>query len=855
MRHRPNPPFKKTLFDKTQCIECRFFTASNVVFLNAMLYYSSMVKYISRPLAQTLKNTKAKVLVLEGARAVGKTMLVQRELPDYHYESLADESTYRYAKSHLLDWLESLPSGTIIDEAQRILGLPLAIKGIVDKTTDTATQFILTGSASITRNGLDGQDPLTRRSRRFLLNPLTRHEYYGNAAVSIVDKLWNYTPNPDYRSATSTSDIKRYMETGGFPSYIASNAFMTPAERRLAIQDDIDNVLGDTILPDEHLDKSIATSVLQELLATPGGILNLKRTADLVHIDARTVERYVSIFVSRFLIRTLPNLKTTANRQVLARSKVHPLDTSFSIATFRRSGKNPNQDRVLSGQIFESYVVNQIVPEAQWSDKRPDAFYWRESGSKPKEVDLVLVRDNELIGIEVKSNSNVDRTDFAGLSQLRAKDSRFKRGYVVYCGQHIQKFANDMWAIPVSALWDSDGFTHNQNLYSTDNILEHTKLSEMPNNTKMEALSESDYDANIFLSYSHNDNNYLDNAIVDFASNLVTAYRFQTGRELHLFADTDIHWGAEWRQVLDHNISKANILLAAVTPQYLGSNPCRQELLEFNARSGQHSGNKILSMIWQNIDAIPNSGNDPVLDIIHDKQFISVEDLTFEPSNTPSYKKRMAEIASKLKDVIDEQNNQIDQATNARIHLSSNTSSIGNRTNDFLSLMAEADKSADSLDEEMVIFTKSISNIIKRFSENPAPQNASATRLITWSNQIVDASENDVSSLNESTAHLSNIWSNYYIALQQYIDQVAYMPAGALRNQQINGLINNLDQLINSFTISDDIQHTASMITALGNLIRPLTPIMTSINNAFKFFSSIQMQATALRTRLNELSR
>lgn len=172
-------------------------------------------------------------------------------------------------------------------------------------------------------------------------------------------------------------------------------------------------------------------------MATPRGILNLKRTADLVHIDARTVERYVSIFTNRFLIHTLPNLKTTANRQVLARSKVHPLDTSFSIATFLRSGKDLDQDRALFGQVFESYVINQIVPETQWANNQPEAFYWRESGSKPKEVDLVLLKDHELIGIEVKSNSTVDRNDFAGLAQLRAKDNRFKRGYVVYCGSNI----------------------------------------------------------------------------------------------------------------------------------------------------------------------------------------------------------------------------------------------------------------------------------------------------------------------------------------------------------------------------------------------------------------------------------
>ncbi|OZG62108.1 ATPase, AAA superfamily [Bifidobacterium hapali] len=807
-----------------------------------------MASYISRPLAQILKQTRAKVLVLEGARAVGKTMLVQRELPEFHYESLADESTYRYAKHHLRDWLSSLPSGTIIDEAQRISGLPLAIKGIVDSTTDMSTQFILTGSASITRNGLDGQDPLTRRSRRFTLSPLTRNEFYGNASVSIVDKLWSYIPNLEYRSATSLSDLKLYIEIGGFPSYIVDNAFITQSERQLKIRDDLNNVLGDTILPDEYLDRSIAQSVLQELLATPGGILNLKRTADLVHIDARTVERYVSIFANRFLIHTLPNLKTTANRQVLARSKVHPLDTSFSIATFLRSGKDLDQDHALFGQVFESYVINQIVPETQWANNQPEAFYWRESGSKPKEVDLVLLKDHELIGIEVKSNSTVDRNDFAGLAQLRAKDNRFKRGYVVYCGSNIVKFSDDMWAIPVSTLWDSDGFNVPPAINHTGNTVISTKAIAMSQNDRINIMSELDYDANIFLSYRHQDNDYLNNAIIEMAQNLVKAYEYQTGRKLHLFVDTDIHWGENWQKTLNTNISKANILLAAVTPMYLKSDACRKELLDFNARTSSNHGNKILSMIWQNLDNLPDKGQDPVRNIIRERQFISVEDLAYEPSDTPNYKKRLAEIASKLQVTIKEQNSQIDKVTS----VDNSNKEVGK---DYLSSLSEAEKSAANMSAYVTDFTQSLNNLLNRLKDNQVPKNPSATDLVNWSNRITTESQKDIHTLDASIEHISEIWNQYYIALKLYTDQIESMPSGALRNQQINAMKNNLDQLIQSFTIPDEIYQTISIMNMFGNLVRPLLPVTTSISNAITFFSTLRTQTLSLRDRINNLQR
>lgn len=105
----------------------------------------SNVRYVTRPLAQVLRQCPSKVAVLEGARAVGKTMLVQTELPDgYHYETLADKRTFEYASSHLDEWVDSLPTPCIIDEAQRIPDLPLSVKGVIDKQTgSTPFSFLL----------------------------------------------------------------------------------------------------------------------------------------------------------------------------------------------------------------------------------------------------------------------------------------------------------------------------------------------------------------------------------------------------------------------------------------------------------------------------------------------------------------------------------------------------------------------------------------------------------------------------------------------------------------------------------------------------------------------------------------
>lgn len=86
-----------------------------------------------------------------------------------------------------------------------------------------------------------------------------------------------------------------------------------------------------------------------------------------------------------------------------------------------RSGDNFMKDPVIFGEIFESFVSNQIIPEIEWSKTHPDAFYWREPyAPRPHEVDLVLEHDGELIGIEVKSAYQSKLEDFSELQYSKS---------------------------------------------------------------------------------------------------------------------------------------------------------------------------------------------------------------------------------------------------------------------------------------------------------------------------------------------------------------------------------------------------------------------------------------------------
>lgn len=832
-------------------IECSKKNTSNVVFLLLVLYFINMSMYINRPLANEIKKTAQKVIILEGARAVGKTMMAKTELSEFHYESLADSSTYHYAKYDLSGWLQTLPIPTIIDEAQLIPELPLAVKEIVDRIPQNSICFILTGSASITRNGLNGQDPLTRRSRRFSLNPLTRREINMNTSQNVVDMLWSKRPNARYESSLNQADILRYMSIGGFPAYVNSAATMSKEVRRRNIKDDIDNVLGDTILPDEKLDSSIARVVLKELLATPGGIINLKRTGDLAHIDPRTVERYISIFERRFLVRILPNLKTAANRQTIARSKIHPADSAFAIEILLQSGKDISENRVLYGQVFESFVVNQIISEIDWSKRATDVFYWREAGNQPREVDLVLVQDNELIGVEVKSNIHVDRTDFAGLAKLKNSDSRFVRGYVVYQGTKPIDFGGGMWAIPLSALWDYEGFEEIEKYEKVVSFDRHAIEGET--HMKIESDNSIEFDANIFLSYRHSDNDYLQGAILKFKDALMSAYEYKYGHKLRIFTDQAISWGSQWQDVLDENIEKANILLAAITPRYMRSEPCIDELLGFSARVSGKNGNRILPLIWQSVSDSPGFNHDsPAWKIISDTQRISVEDLAYKDTQTLEYKKRMADIAQKLHDVIVEQNEQISTAVDEKIE-KMNTEDTSDGKLNVLERMSELENQYNNISEYSQNVQLYFSKVASHLNSNPLSVNPSATDILRWSVSVASQSRADVEKLDQSISEMVDVWNTYYEILVGYIDLVGTMPDGASKNEQISSVLNTLEQLHREVRLDEKSDEVISTLRMLGSFAKPLYPLTSSFEKAYNFIKNVETQVAALEQRARRL--
>ena len=112
------------------------------------------------------------------------------------------------------------------------------------------------------------------------------------------------------------------------------------------------------------------------------------------------------------------------------------------------------KDRLLLGQILETFVYQELRRQGDWGERPLRFFHFRDRDGV--EVDIVVERGaSELAGIEVKASATVTAADFKGLRKLKeAAGSRFKAGVVLYDGEICASFGEGCFAVPIRMLWE-----------------------------------------------------------------------------------------------------------------------------------------------------------------------------------------------------------------------------------------------------------------------------------------------------------------------------------------------------------------------------------------------------------------
>lgn len=356
--------------------------------------------YIKRILETDLKAALAlgKVVLLLGARQVGKTTLVEQALRGEDVKFLnfdVEVDKARFLAAASLSPVEGLralgnPGVLVLDEAQRLPETARIVKGWYD--AKVPTRILLLGSSSL--DLLDqSAESLTGRNRKLLLPPLIFAE-----ALSCQDWVGtdlDHSTLCEHFAAPLRTLLLQRMAFGSYPEVVLSSD-----PRRLLRELSADYLWKDILQAGLLKTPGLIRRLLMLLAHQAGSEVSVNELATQLQMGRPTVERYLSLLEQTFVIFRLPAFSTNPRKEISKNQKVYFWDTGIRNALLNAFGADELRPDI--GAVWENWVIAEMAKYNALLGSPCELFFWRSRSQA--EVDLVVKSEDGLRAYEIKWN-------------------------------------------------------------------------------------------------------------------------------------------------------------------------------------------------------------------------------------------------------------------------------------------------------------------------------------------------------------------------------------------------------------------------------------------------------------------
>jgi len=325
---------------------------------------------------------KKPILVLYGARQVGKTTLIKTILSNFTktlYLQGDDPKDALLLQDKSSEELAEVVSGyelVVIDEAQRIKDIGTILKLIADNVPEA--KVIASGSSSFDlANKLS--EPLTGRNRKFYLYPLSIPELIETHGKLSVSK-----------------DLESYLTFGLYPKIVSAES---REEKALLVKELANDYLFKDLFMFGDIRNSFAFEKLIKLLALRiGSEISYTELAKEAGISRDTVLNYVNLLEQAFIIFRLTPLYTNKTKEINKSHKIYFYDIGIRNALLNNT--DPMELRLDKGAIFENFFIAEKVKAREYTGRNGEIHFWK--NRSVGEVDFVEVISKKIKAYECK---------------------------------------------------------------------------------------------------------------------------------------------------------------------------------------------------------------------------------------------------------------------------------------------------------------------------------------------------------------------------------------------------------------------------------------------------------------------
>lgn len=327
--------------------------------------------------------TPGKVVIVYGARQVGKTTLVKKFLESVKEKALFvdgdDIITRQYLESQSINKLQDFIGSNallVVDEAQNIEKIGLNLKLIVDHLPEV--QVIATGSSSFDLAENVGE-PLTGRKYVLKLFPLAQME------ISHIEQ----------RNETD-ANLEARLVFGSYPEVVT---LRDNAKRVEYLNEIISSYLFKDILAIEGIRYANKLIQLLQLLAFQiGKEVSFAELGSQLGMSKNTVERYMDLLEKVFVIYRLSGFSRNLRKEITKSSRFYFFDNGIRNALIQNF--NPTSIRNDIGELWENYIIAERLKKREYLRQQSNVYFWRTYDRK--EIDLVEESGGGLAGYEIK---------------------------------------------------------------------------------------------------------------------------------------------------------------------------------------------------------------------------------------------------------------------------------------------------------------------------------------------------------------------------------------------------------------------------------------------------------------------